>query len=254
MAEFYRTGFGMKMSPVYAGMGGDAPTEAGTKKYNHDDAVIVMFGLEEAVPLLAQLEAFINGDLAGQGLGEAVIIERNQGRGPAKRIILGRATDYYEPSHPDWALHEGALVFGIEQDADDKNTAKTATFFSRPKAVVLSDAEPGGVIYYPALQALKEALDSYIKNVARVDFASVRLLERERGAEQRASGASAPQPQRLTGRGAPGSLAAAAAAAGGPARGISPPAPAAAAAGSSAGPVSDADLDSALSAAGSPGF
>ena len=97
-------------------------------------------------------------------------------------------------------------------------------------------AEP--VAFYPELQALLAAMDSFITNCARVDFSSCRLLEQRGGGEERPAGPTATMPTRRTG-------------------GLGAPAPRGTATEGSSGPartggvtqtnsVSDGDIDAAL--------
>jgi len=231
VTEFYRSGFGMKLAPVYAERRG--PDDGATgRKYNHDAAAVVVLDLGECIVFRAQLEAFINGQLT-----EVVIP-----RGDTKRIVLCPATAYYDESHPEFAEHANGLALSVEQDASDNQEGSNVVFVSRQQAVKLSDTEDE-VAFFPELQALLAVIDSFIQGVARLDFSSMRLLDRgAASSEDRAPASTAPQPARRTG----GLGGAASTPAGGtPARGTAVRT-ATTSTGSVSPTVSDDDLDGAL--------
>ena len=186
IAEFYGAKFGIKLAPIFAERRGTDDSGSG-RKYNHDDAAMVVFDLAEAIVLKAQLESFISGQLT------EVIVPRLE----TKRLVLAQSETYYDATHPEYLDHANGLVLAIEEDATDKADGKNVIFISRQQAVTLSaDDEP--VAFFPEIQAILAVLDSYILNVARVDFASVRLLE-NRTQEPVAAGPTAPQPVRRGG-------------------------------------------------------
>jgi hypothetical protein len=186
VAEFYGAKFSIKIAPVYAERRG--PDEEGQgKKYNHEEASMVVFSLPEAIVFKAQLEAFLNGQLT------EVVIPRLE----TKRLVLAPSEVYYEPSHPEYKDHANGLVLAIEEDATEKSDGKNVIFISRQQVVSLSsDASVDPLAFFPELQALLAVLDSYVQNVARVDFASCRLLENRAQAEEKAAGPSVQAPVR----------------------------------------------------------
>jgi hypothetical protein len=202
VSEWYRTALCIKLAPVFAERRG--ADDGGTgKKYDHDNSAMVVLDLNEAIVFRAQLEAFINGQLA------EILLPRLE----TKRLVMCAAEVYYDQSHPEFSVHANGLAMAIEEDPTDKSDGKNVVFISRQQAVVLEDgADP--VAFFPELQALLAVIDSYIGNCARVDFGSVRLLEQRGQAEERPAGPAAPMPTRRSGGlGAPASRPAASAAA-----------------------------------------
>lgn len=184
VAEFYRSALGLKIAPVFAERRG--PDDSGSgRKYNHDEAMLVVFDLAEAIVLRAQLQAFLDGDLA------EVVVPRLE----TKRLLFTPAATYYDANHPEAAVHANGLAVSIEEDATDRADARNVVFICRPVFLQLKDGEPE-VPIYSELQALMAVIDSYIGNVARVDFGSVRLLEQRENAP---AGPSAAMPTRRTG-------------------------------------------------------
>ena len=195
VSEFYRTAFCIKLAPVFAERRG--PDDGGSgKKYDHDSAAMIVLDLTEVIVFRHQLDSFINGQLA------EVVLPRLE----TKRLILAPAEQYYDPSHPEYSVHANGLVLEIAEDASDRSDAKSVVFISQQKTVQLQDfadeertvpAEP--VAFYPELQALLAAMDSFITNCARVDFSACRLLEQRGGGQERQAGPTAPMPTRRTG-------------------------------------------------------
>ena len=237
VSEFYRTAFCIKLAPVFAERRG--PDDGGSgKKYDHDNAAMIVLDLNEVIVFRHQLDSFINGQLT------EVVLPRLE----TKRLILAPAEQYYDASHPEYSVHANGLVLEIAEDASDRSDAKSVVFISQQKTVQLQDfadeertvpAEP--VAFYPELQALLAAMDSFITNCARVDFSSCRLLEQRGGGEERPAGPTATMPTRRTGGlGAPaprGTATEGSAASSGPARtgGVT-----------QTNSVSDGDIDAAL--------
>ena len=188
VSEWYRTALGIRLSPVYAERRGpDDGNAGGGKKYDYDSSAMVVLDLHEAIVFRHQLEAFIDGKLA------EVTVPRLE----TKRLVLASGAAYFEPTHPEYALHSTGLAVSIEDDGDGKSQARTVVFISRQQTVKLADdAEP--VALFPELQALLAVVDSYIGNCARVDFGSVRLID-NRDSEPRPVGPPAPMPARRTG-------------------------------------------------------
>lgn len=228
VTEFYRSGFGMKLAPVYAERRGPDDGNTG-RKYNHDAAAVVVLDLGECIVFRAQLEAFINGQLT-----EVVIP-----RGDNKRMVLCPATAYYDETHPEYEIHANGLALSVEQDASGNQEASNVVFVSRQQAVKLSDGDEE-VAFFPELMALLAVIDSFIGGVARLDFSSMRLLDRgAAGGEERAPASTAPQPARRSGGGLGSSPT--------PTGSATPTrATASAGAGGVTSAVSDDDLDSAL--------
>ena len=193
VADLYRTSLGLKLSPVFAERRGPDDGQQG-RKYDHDSSALVVLDLSEVVVFREQLGAFISGQLA------EVILPRAE----TKRLVLAAADTYFEPNHPEFKIHQGGLAVSIEEDANEKSDGRSIVFISRQHTVQLVDGgEP--TLFFPELQALLAVVDSFIGNCARVDFASVRLLERAGGGEERPAGPPAPQPVRRSGGlGAPG--------------------------------------------------
>ena len=221
VSEWYRTALCIKLAPVFAERRG--PDDGGTgKKYNHEGSSMVVLDLNEAIVFKAQLEAFIAGQLA------EVILPRLE----TKRLVLVAAETYFEPSHPEYAVHANGLALSIEDDGSDKSDPSNVVFISHQQAVTLQDDEDP-VAFFPELQALLAVIDSYIQNCARVDFGSCRLLDNRGEKEERPAGPTAPMPTRRSGGlSAPASRPAAGAAA--------------AATTTQAGEVSEADIGAAL--------
>lgn len=184
VAEYFRTALCIRLSPVFAERRG--PDEAGGgRKYNHDETSMVVLDLIELIVLKAQLDAFIAGELT------EVVLPRLE----TKRLILALAETYYDESHPEYSVHANGLVLAIEEDASTRSDAKNVIFISHQQAVVLADGtEP--VAFYPEIQALVVIIDSYLQNCARVDYASVRLIEGGTTATAAAAGPSATMPVR----------------------------------------------------------
>ena len=186
VAEFFEGAkFAIKLSPVFAERRG--PDDDGTgRKFNYDDGATVVFSLPEAIVFRAQLDAFLAGAVT------EIIIPRLD----TKRLVLTSAEAFYDASHPEYADHANGLVLSIEEDATDKADAKSVIFISRQKVVDLGGGDP--VAFFPELQSLLTALDSYLSGVARVDFASCRLLGQSNNNEAKDPGPTAPQPVRRT--------------------------------------------------------
>lgn len=194
VSEWYRTALCVKLAPVFAERRG--PDDGGTgKKYDHDNAAMVVLDLNEAIVFKAQLEAFV-----ARQLSEIVVA-----RLETKRMILCAAEVYYAPDHPEYAAHANGLALAIEEDPSEKSDGKNVVFISRQQAVTLCDREDASpeevapVAFFPELQGLLAVIDSYIQNCARVDFGSVRLLENRGQSEERPAGPVAPMPTRRTG-------------------------------------------------------
>lgn len=221
VSEWYRTALCIKLAPVFAERRG--PDDGGTgKKYNHEGSSMVVLDLNEAIVFKAQLEAFIAGQLA------EVILPRLE----TKRLVLAAAETYFEPSHPEYAVHANGLALSIEDDGSDKSDPSNVVFISHQQAVTLQDGEDP-IAFFPELQALLAVIDSYIQNCARVDFGSCRLLDNRGEKEERPAGPTAPMPTRRSGGlSAPASRPAAGAAA--------------AATTTQAGEVSEAEIGAAL--------
>jgi hypothetical protein len=223
VADLNRADLCLRLNPVYAGKAGPV-SDAGERKYNYDENVLLVMSLQEVLEFRHRLGAFMNGALA-----EVVQVRE----GVAKQLVLARAESYFPDDAAALALHAGGLVLSIEQFAEAKGGERTVVFISRPKEILLSDdpaAEP--IVFHPEFEAILAVLDSYVGNVARVDFASCRLLDGRAGSAQAPTGGSAPQPIRRSAGGAPQ-------------RGL-----AAAAQGGQAAGATDTDIESAL---GSPG-
>jgi hypothetical protein len=233
VAEFFSGAkFAIKLSPVFGDRRG--PSDGGTgKKYNYDDSAVLVLDLGECILFREQLAAFISGQLTETTMSRE-----------SKRLVLARSESYYDPNHPEYEFHKEGLVVSVEQDATDKQDAKTIVFIGRPVYVQIQDGADN-VIFYPEIQALQAVLESYLSNIARVDFASVRLLEGSRGGEDRPSAPSAPQPTRRTG----GLSASPAAASSAPSPAAGTMRAAAPRAGTSA-TVTDADIGAALGGGG----
>jgi hypothetical protein len=236
VAETFRTAVAIKLAPVFAEAKGPSEAAKGQRKYNHDESAMVVLDLNEVIVLREQLNAFINGDLS------EVMLARLE----TKRLLLLRAEAYYDNTHPEYQIHANGLALSIEEDPSDKSTGKVVVFISRQSAVVLADgAEP--VAFYPEMQALLAVLDSYLANCARVDYASVRLLNNA-AKEAAPVGPTASMPMRRGGIGAPvarGAASAAPAGSGGDAEQNDVSAPAGQVQ-QQAGAVADVDLDAAL--------
>ena len=242
VSEMYKTSFCIKLAPVFSQRVG--PDDGGTgKKYDHDNAVMVVFELSESIGILRQLHALLNGEL----------YEFTVARLETKRVIFTRAEVYYDESHPDTAVHQGGIVIAIEEDPSDKNDGRSVVFISRPQFLKVRDwaeqtqaeidagtpPQPAeDEVFYPELTALVASLESYVNNIARVDFSSQRLLANTERAE-RSTDTAAPMPTR---RG--GGLAAPT----GTRTGVTPPRPTASAPAqsTSTGMMNEADIDGLL--------
>jgi hypothetical protein len=195
MTEFYRTGLALKLSPVFSERAGAEPGEG--QKYNYKDYLMIVLDLPETIRFRAQLEAF-----ASRQLARVEFVREPTAKNPGKRLLLLPAEDYYGPDHPDYELNRNGLAVAIEQDMGEKTTEQQIAVICRPQELRLADDEEP-FLYYPEIEAFKAIIASYVANCARVDFASVRLLENRGGAETgRASGSSARPPPRR-GLGAP---------------------------------------------------
>jgi hypothetical protein len=140
---------------------------------------------------MLQLEAYMTGTLT------EVTVERGNSRGIGKRILLTKPEEFYGPDDEGFDLHKGSLVLTIEQDASDKEAARSVIFFSRPKPLILEDDGLPLEIFIE-FETLRSALQSYIGNCARLDFGSIRLLGGSPG-EERRGGVSAAMPVRRSG-------------------------------------------------------
>jgi hypothetical protein len=196
VTEFFKTGLALKLSPVFPDRAGPDNSEAGKPKYDHEAAIMVVLNIQDSIMFRHQLEAFLNGSLS------TVDITRGGVNGPVKRILLTKAEDYYDASHPAYQDHAGGLAFSIEQEATDREVARSTVFISRPSEILLADGEEP-IRFFPELQALLAVVDSYINNCARVDFGSVRLLENINSGSsegpRQASASTTAQPVRRSG-------------------------------------------------------
>jgi len=189
ISEWIGTTFVIKLAPVFGEQRGPE-NEAGVPKYDHQNAATFAIKMDQLIVARLQLDAFMAGQMQ--------TCEINTGA-PGKRIILCRAEEYYEEGHPEFAEHAGGMALSIEQDATERDDARSVVFISRPRTVDLG--EGGTVMLYPEFQVLLEAMNSTLANFARVDFNSCRLLENGSQGNSRPTGAVAPQPMR---RGAAG--------------------------------------------------
>lgn len=187
VADNYGSSFAVKLSPVFADKAGPEVSAAGERKYNYDDNVVIVMKLDEVIMFREQVRNFVAGNL------RSVVNARSD----TKRIILEQASTYYDENDPN---HAGGLVVSIEQDRTDKTDERVIVFISRPVEFTVSDdAEAGVATIYPEIEALLAALDSFVGNIARVDYAATRLLTFGGGSTERAPAASAPQPTRRGG-------------------------------------------------------
>ena len=61
LTEWFKTGLGLKVAPVFPDRAGSEPGAAGTPKYDHDSAVMLLLKLEEVLTFRYQLAAFLSG-------------------------------------------------------------------------------------------------------------------------------------------------------------------------------------------------
>jgi hypothetical protein len=186
VADLYKTSFGIKISPVFGDRRGVDAIGSTGKKYNYDDSFIVVFDLSETIILKEQLFAFMNNALS------EVIIPRLE----TKRVILTRAEVFYPEDTEEYEEHKKGLVISIEEDETEKTNGRNVIFISRPISITLEDGQPA-IQIHPEFQALLTVIDSYLQNVARVDFASCRILLSNTESTGASSGMSAPQPKRV---------------------------------------------------------
>jgi hypothetical protein len=189
ISDYFSSKLAIKLSPVYQEKRGVDEAILGVKKYNYDDTIAMVFDLPEAITFRAQLNAFIEGELA------EVTIERLD----TKRLFLLQSDVYYPEGDEEHEIHQNGLVIGIEEDATATKDGKAVIFISRQNVVSLKDGDDE-YVFYPELQAVLAVIDSYINNIARVDYSSVRLLNQV-SSEDKPSGTSAPMPVKRTSSG-----------------------------------------------------
>ena len=202
VADLYKTSFCLKMAPVFSQRRG--PDDGGSgKKYDHENAAMVVLELPEAIRFARQLAAVIAGSL----------YEFTIARLETKRLVVSRAEVYYEEGTEDGAIHSGGIVFSIEEDASERGQGRNVVFISRPQLIKLADWEvpptdenPDGVpaaeeVYWPEAEAVMACVESFIQNVARVDFASTRLLNNISRRSEETNDTAAPMPTRRAGLG-----------------------------------------------------
>lgn len=179
IASWYRQTIGLKFTPALENTSND-----GRRQYNHDASIFIVVNFSEAVTMIEQLEALRNGKIKHFELSR-------DNRGDYKIIHFGVGSDF-DYSNPN------SLAVGIESYKEGSNQPDDMVSFEFAP-IELDLGGKSKEIFHPDYEALIAYLNSFINNIARVDFASIRLIESPMGGGRQERAETRPQ-RRFGGR------------------------------------------------------